>query len=439
MNYLELIFLATGGVVCLFFGIFCITSIRESKNRAAILSGGMLVLFGSAWFGCYFFLAPIFLQCGMLVILLFVMLFFIRLGKHRYLRAGEITERVDERDTIFAREEYRPGTPKYEEYYSLRPQHKEIDDGIRRLPELLTPGGRYHDPIRLPYIRSLFEVIEHMTGAVDGPVAETCANVDAPEITGTIKEIVLQSGADDVGITRLNPVFVYSHVGRGPEAWGAPINNHHRYAIAFTLEMKYDRVEKAPLLPITEESALQYLKGAMISIGLASYIRKSGYSARAHIAGSNYQIMLPPVGHDAGLGELGRLGYLISPTIGARIRLGAVTTDLPLIPDKPVVFGVQNFCEKCVKCADNCPSGAIPEGGKITVRGVEKWQLNIEKCLRFWRKVGTDCGLCMKVCPYSHPRTFVHNLVRSGISRSSFARVLAIHADDLFYGKRVRF
>jgi epoxyqueuosine reductase QueG len=107
-----------------------------------------------------------------------------------------------------------------------------------------------------------------------------------------------------------------------------------------------------------------------------------------------------------------------------------------LIPDKPISFGVQAFCDKCLKCAKNCPSGAIPKEGKTWIRGAEKWPLNIEKCLHYWRKAGTDCGLCMKVCPYSHPPTITHNVVRKGIQSSSFARTLSIWGDDLFYGRK---
>jgi len=168
---------------------------------------------------------------------------------------------------------------------------------------------------------------------------------------------------------------------------------------------------------------------------LAKFIRDMGYPARAHISGSNYQIMLPPVGYDAGLGELGRMNYLISKKFDARIRLGAVTTDLPLIPDKPIYLGVQDFCEKCNKCAVNCPSGAIGKGEKNEIRGVEKWELNVEQCYRYWRILGTDCGLCMKVCPFSHPNNFVHNIIRMGIRNSAFARKVSVWGDDLIYGK----
>ena len=48
------------------------------------------------------------------------------------------------------------------------------------------------------------------------------------------------------------------------------------------------------------------------------------------------------------------------------------------------------------------------------------------------------CGLCMKVCPFSHPETLVHNLVREGIRRSAFARTVSVWGDRLLYGRRVK-
>jgi len=305
------------------------------------------------------------------------------------------------------------------------------------LPKLATPGGIYYDPIKSKEIEAVFEKIKSMTENVDGNVNSKSIEVDRPKNTRFIKDKVKELGADEIGIANLNPMYVYSHVGRGPEKWGKAIVNNHKFAIAFTVEMNYSSVETAPALPITEETAKQYLRAAKISIETAKYIRDElGYSARAHISDSNYQIMLPPVAHDAGLGELGRHGYLISKKFGSRVRLGGITTDLPLIVDKPIIFGVQNFCVKCMKCADNCPSGAITKGGKDKVRGVEKWSINVERCIHYWRVLGTDCGLCMKVCPYSHPPTFIHNIIRKGIEKSPIARSSSVLGDDLFYGRK---
>ncbi|MCP4570550.1 MAG: reductive dehalogenase [FCB group bacterium] len=434
----EILYLLVGaGVVCC-FGLFASVSIGENKTRAAVLSGLFAVVYGVVWFGI-FILRPMpeAVLYGLTgVILLGGLMFFLPLGRTSFLVVGDITEKIDERDVIFSREEYLPGSIKYDEYYGRHPELNEIDDRIRRLPGLLEPGGRFYDPVSSSYTSSIFDVIEKLGTEVDGSVNSERIEMDTAEATISTKEMTRHLGAAEVGIAALNPAFVYTHVGRGPEKWGAQIDNKHHFAIVFALEMDYDYVEQAPRAGITEESAREYLQGAMISLALARYIRRLGYPARAHISGSNYQIMLPPVAHDAGLGELGRFGYLISPRYGARVRLGAVTTDLPLLPDSPIKFGVQEFCEICKRCAVNCPSASIPDGAKTKVNGVEKWPLEIESCMMYWRAIGTDCGLCMKVCPFSHPDNFMHNLVRSGIKNSAVARWLSVRGEDIFYGRK---
>lgn len=438
MSKLHILYLITGGLICFLLELLAISSLRENQLRAATRGSTLFILFALAWFGSYFIFSPpdVVLTIAIAIVVIFLILFFVPSGRTRSMNVGDITDRYDERDVIFSREEYEPGTEEYAGYYARRPELKDIDDKMRGLPELLEPGGRYYDPVVSKEIDSVFEQIEKLTTKVDGPVDNPREDVDAVRMTQEIKRRLLAMGADEVGIAPLNPMFVYSHVGRGPEKWGEPIDNTHRFVIAFTLEMRYDQVQGAPGLPITEETANRYVSAAEISIELANHIRKLGHPARAHISGSNYQVILPAVARDAGLGELGRIGYLISPKFGARIRLGAITTDLPLVPDKPIAFGVQDFCDKCRKCATNCPSAAIPNGGTSDVRGAEKWPLNVEQCMHYWRVIGTDCGLCMKVCPYSHPPTLVHNLVRAGIRRSSFARTMSVWADDFFYGKK---
>ena len=441
MNIFSLLFLVAATPVSLFLGWFSISSLIEKKRRAAKVGALFFVVFAGIWFGGFLIFHPndYILAGAVILVALPGLLFFMLIGRTKVQKIGTITERVDERDTMFARVGYQAGTEKYDSYYATRPEKKEIDDKIRGLPELLSPGGQYYDPLRSEYVSSLFKLEEQLTTHVDGPTNSAEHQVDAEEMSGILKRATLHLGADEVGIARLNPYYVYSHVGRGPERWGAEIENRHPYVIAFTVEMDYSHVEEAPGFGITEETALQYLNAQRISLVLAEYIRELGYQARAHVSGSNYQILLPPVAYDAGLGEVGRLGYLISPRFGARIRLGAVTTEIPLVPDEPIEFGVQYFCERCKKCAVNCPPGAIPHGNKTWVRGVEKWQLHIEKCYHYWRIIGTDCGLCMKVCPFSHPDTLVHNILRQGIKRSSFARSVSVYGDDLFYGKRVKF
>lgn len=441
MKTINLINVTTGIILGAIGFLFAISSLYEKKLRAFYTAIAFAAIILIVWFGYYHFLnfSVILLSIPPAFAILAVVLFFAPDGKISEIEISGSGDRVDERDVMFAREEYEPGDSKYDIYYSAKPQFKEIDDKIRKLPRLLSPGGKYYDPIRSGYIISIFRSVKNLLNEVDGEISADRQAVDAAEVTVSIKKAILEMGAGDVGIARLNQNYVYSHVGRGPEKWGSEIVNSHKYAVIFTLEMDYYHVEGAPGLFMTEESAARYLQGALISVEIARYIRNLGYPARAHISGSNYQIMLPPVAYDAGLGELGRLGYIISPRLGARVRLGAVTTDLPLIADKPKNFGVQDFCRKCLKCAVNCPSDAIPYGDKTDERGVLKWQLNIEKCIRYWRILGTDCGLCMKVCPYSHPPTLFHNIVRKAIPRSATARWISIHGDDIFYGRKAKF
>jgi hypothetical protein len=436
---------ASGLLVASFLGLFCLTALRERTPRAALVSALLLVAFCWAWIGAYLFLASrahwLWLPNGALIGL--TALFFLPTGRSRPIEKSGPCARVDERDTLFAREDYVPGTPEYEQYYAMRPENQKLDERIRKLPELLAPGGKLYDPVRSSFTRSIFEIIKRTIGDVDGEVADPPAELGPEQLepaamTRTIKELALQMGAAEVGIARLDPDWAYSHVGRGPEPWGSPIERLHGWAIVFTLEMGYAEVRQAPRVELTTESANQYLNGTLISLTLASLIRKLGFPARAQISGSNYQIMLPPVARDAGLGELGRFGYLISERTGARVRLGAVTTDLPLVPDEPVAFGVREFCELCKRCATCCPSASIPDGERVEHNGVWKWPMKTEPCMLYWRTVGSDCGLCMKVCPYAHPRSLVHRLIRAGVGRSAFARRISVWGEDLFYGRRVQ-
>jgi ferredoxin len=151
----------------------------------------------------------------------------------------------------------------------------------------------------------------------------------------------------------------------------------------------------------------------------------------------NYRVVCPLVARDAGLGEIGRMGLLMTPELGPRVRLAVVTTEMPLLTDeRSFDYTTIDFCARCKKCAEICPADAIPSGDREMIGGVRRWQIDQEACFTLWCKIGTDCGRCVSVCPYSHPDNLLHNLVRLGVRNSSLFRGLAIKLDDLFYGKR---
>lgn len=106
---------------------------------------------------------------------------------------------------------------------------------------------------------------------------------------------------------------------------------------------------------------------------------------------------------DFGLGEIGRMGLLISYKLGPRVRIAVFTTYIPLVPSTLIPdYSVEEFCNVCSKCADICPSKAISFEKPKQIGNVERWQIDQEKCFHLWTKFGTDCGRCVQVCPYSH-------------------------------------
>jgi ferredoxin len=342
--------------------------------------------------------------------------------------------RLDERDIMFARARLEPGSPDYDAYYAQRPENRRGDDRTRSLPGLLSNDASEAHPLAFSSAMASFDLTEALRDAVDGQEDSGRLDLEPDAISPFLKELALYYGAQDAGITEVKPYHIYSHVGRGTGRYGEPISLDHRYAIAFTVEMELDMVGTAPHATTVMESARQYVEAARVAVQLAAFIRRIGFPARAHIDG-NYRVIAPLVARDAGLGEIGRMGLLMTPRFGPRVRLGIVTTDLPLLPDgRADDPSVLDFCTVCIKCAVCCPVRAIPMDDRIEMEGALRWRIDDQVCFRYWNATGTDCARCMSVCPYSHSDNLIHNPVRWLVRRSGAARRAAVWLDDLFYG-----
>ena len=426
-------------LLILFFVWFFCVSFIEKEKKAFVRSGIFWVFL--LCLNALFFLPSLplrtFLFAGTAVffIIFFVWIVLSPKPKKSIEIVGDQT-RTDERDVIFARFDLQERSQIFKDYYASHPDLASTDRSIRQSPDLFAPSHNKKNPKLFSLASAEFDFLEHQLTQVDGKVGPNPVTSSENENSQFIKKVIAYLGSDLCGISALDQSYVYSHIGRGPDFYGKEICLEHRYAIVFAVEMDLAMVATAPRAPVVVETGKQYVEAAKISIIAADLIRRMGYSARAHIAGSNYQAMLPPLGWKAGLGELGRIGTLITTKFGPRARLGLVTTSLPLKPDKTKEFGVQDFCEKCRKCAVNCPSQAIPHGEKKEDNGVLKWVLNREECYRYWRKTGTDCAVCMYVCPYSKPDNLFHNFIRVFAAKSSFAQSVSVWGDDFFYGRK---
>ncbi|HEY62166.1 MAG TPA: 4Fe-4S dicluster domain-containing protein [Anaerolineae bacterium] len=439
MGLYSISLIVAGCILFVFFGGFVVVSIKENETRAtkiACLFMLFAVVLGIS--GIWF---PIevkkWLAIGEYVIVFISIIgFFLPVGKVE-IKNDVPNIRFDERDIMFSRALLKQGTWQYTSYYKMRPENKHSDDVTRSKPGLLAKGSTYYNQPHYAIPEASFRVTDALQPVVEGePNEEKYEPLNPEQATSFVISLTKYFGALEAGVTELKPYHVYSHVGRGSGTYGESITLNHDYAIAFTVEMDYAMIAANPAPPGVLESAKQYVEAARVAVQVAETLRAMGYNARAHIDG-NYRVIAPLVARDAGLGEIGRIGLLITPKYGPRVRIGVITTDMPLVasqrkPDLSVI----DFCNVCKKCAYNCPVRSIPLDDRKEVDGAYRWRINPDTCYRYWTVVGTDCGRCMTVCPYSHPNNIMHNLVRWGTKKSGAFRRFAVLMDDLLYGKQ---
>lgn len=287
-------------------------------------------------------------------------------------------------------------------------------------------------PKKEPLIAAQLDVILPLISMEDNEAAASKAPIpkDPKILSRHIKRLGYYLKADIMGICRLPEYAVYSF-----DRLGSPISIDYPFAIVIVMSKEYQTVRASNGYDwIVDSISFQaYQRSALVAHTIAHYIRRLGYRASPqHVR--RYQVLIPPLLLWAGIGEVSRAGIILNPFLGLNYKASAVLTDLPLIPDEPIDFGLQGFCRDCEICAEMCPSKAIAVGDKVMYNGYETWKLDVERCAKFFllNKMGAACGRCVKVCPFSRPATWPHNLVRWGVEHSGWARRLAIRADHIF-------
>jgi reductive dehalogenase len=207
-------------------------------------------------------------------------------------------------------------------------------------------------------------------------------------------------GADLTGISRAPSWVWYSHRQDGTQMEVA-----HPLAASVMIDQGFQTMEGASGDDwiSSAQSMRTYMRAALVCGVMGQHLRNLGFSATAHSAADSDVIQTPLV-LLAGLGEVSRIGEtILNPFLGPRLKTGIMTTDFPMTTDRPIDFGLQNFCNSCNKCARECPSGAISSGRKVMFNGYEIWKADTAKCTQYrtTNLGGAMCGRCMKTCPWN--------------------------------------
>jgi hypothetical protein len=319
-----------------------------------------------------------------------------------YIVDNKILKRFNQRQTVFGRKLYDEKANFYNNGMYVN-SLKKISDGKE--------GYSHFDLARMmgswavyDYFLNAFswERINEMNSVMEKPKIKKVSLNDTEKMSIEIKNTAKYYGAYQVGITKVNKNWIYlkdidDNYIETPEEC--------KYAIVMTVKMNGPMIKESPKFIACTETGLAYSKIAFLISCMAEFIRNLGYKA---IPMGNDTALSIPLAIDAGLGELGRNGLLITPDYGPCVRICKIFTDLKMKIDKPITFGVTDFCKLCNKCVKACDADAIQIDEEPSYRitcssnnpGIVRWAVNHDKCYNFWIENGGDCSNCIAVCPF---------------------------------------
>ncbi|MCE2465202.1 MAG: hypothetical protein J4G01_03855 [Dehalococcoidia bacterium] len=237
---------------------------------------------------------------------------------------------------------------------------------------------KQHDRLNGPIVAAALN-----TGEIE-PTGKADPDVD---VTDAIKTKARELGFGEVGITKLDLRYIFKY----KKSWAK-----FPHAICLAWEQDYEPTQTAPSIEAEGPHFGVYRTMGAVALDMADYIRTLGYYAQVHSPNDNSGAYIPMF-VEAGLGQLGANGQLLSPHFGSRARLMLISTDAKVTYDQPVDYGMHSFCNICQICVNRCPGRALMRD-KVMWRGVEKNKLIYKRCRPVMAQY-EGCAVCMKVCP----------------------------------------
>jgi reductive dehalogenase len=244
------------------------------------------------------------------------------------------------------------------------------------------------------------------------------------EASEMVEAAAIHLGAAQVGYTAVNPTWLPDSMVFDPSVenitvskdWKTLMPERYRYVVVMVAPVPQAAAMRAGSLIGGAADRVGFEGSIIIRNRVRNFIKGLGYDA----------VYLPipdnplPFAVAAGIGELGRMNRLISPLYGGALRMSALITDLPLALDKPIDFGLQEFCKRCKLCAEACPANVISMEDEPSwtpkdeygLPGKKVWFEHGERCHTFNIQLPNFCGACMSSCCWTKENTLFHNLMR---------------------------
>ena len=217
---------------------------------------------------------------------------------------------------------------------------------------------------------------------------EPTAEPTGEDLTEAIKEKARELGFIEVGITYFDHRYTFSSKKEH--------TTYYPNIICLAYEQDFEPTQTIPSVDAEIVHSSTYRTEGAAALELGNFIRSHGYHAQVTGSGDSPGPYIPMF-VEAGLGQLGACGYLLTPHVGNRCRLVSVTTDANVTHDKPIDYGMHAFCQVCQVCVNRCPGRALMRD-KIWWRGLEKNKLYFKRCRPVMARY-LGCGICMKTCP----------------------------------------
>lgn len=272
--------------------------------------------------------------------------------------------------------------------FERAPLHDFFQVHAEAAQDLISHGWPYLLPTSPRYLRAIDRLKQARRGnkkvvsGSDSPLARMTPS----ERSARIREEARRLGLSAVGFAAYDRKYMWAEHAARQETGSV---------IVCAYEQDHAHTQTAPSARAERAAMFAYAELCSRAAALSDVVQSLGAKAQPH--GPVGESIVIHYGVQAGLGQLGLNGQLLTPAAGSRARLVLITTNIDLEHDEPKDFGVNAICDECQVCVRRCPVGAIPVK-RAEHRGVMKAKIKTERCFPVVARV-EGCAICMKTCP----------------------------------------